>query len=1476
MSNQQSEQQGPDPQLVQGLIQQMAQDIVGRVMDTVPISLPTDDIVGFPYAHFDLKLMSTRSFKQFQTEYAQEYSYTATLKNPTPDVYLETILPSLSLLFDSLLSEVRQKYAPQDFIRVFITHNLVSSVNIIVGPHYINEMTSQVIIQQVARVIRSNNFIPADNNLVINLAAVRNVKGASFIRLGNVARDLISKRSIITIGNQDCLCLARAIVVGIAHWHCRQRPRDQKARQYYNNIRRKDRSHGSIINRPSRQTVEAKKAVAKAGLSQDTEGCLQDVPRYEKALGVGITVMSAMAQNKRIYMGCKDYEKQIALYHIAESQGGVPQEHFAVITKVNALLGRTYYCSTCDVGYSNKQHHHCKVVCGRCGASDCQSEHGGNVYCPNCHAPCRSQACLQRHTTTERCQQMHYCSRCHACLKSPTRSTSRSETLHQCGESYCSNCETYYLDSHLCSMRATPVPVDDDSVIHRFIFYDIESMQQGDSDHVPNLVVAHSICTMCDGEMDVMPDSSCFHCGSRCNKCSARDKVSFLVPPCSPECGKREVIFSGQNVAARFCEWLFDQQHRNMVVIAHNAKGYDAYFLYHYLIANAKKPNIVFAGSKIMCCTVREGLNIKMLDSLNFLPMPLAALPNSFGLTEKKKGFFPHLYNTITPKPSHLPCLPDMRYYCPESMSTKRRSEFLHWYLKNRDKAFDFHKEMLDYCRSDVNILLSACWSFRKLLLDISGGAIDPFRYVTIASVAMGTFRTCFLPESWEVLTQANRKENCHHDDIACSCLWTEARQQSAQSPLEVKQTNGEWTPLCHQPILRQRFVSSPVALLPPQGYSRRDRFSKQSMQWLNIFQKLHPEAKLQTALSPQGEKVVVLQDGERVRRFKLDGYYKDSTGVKHALEFNGCYFHGCPRCFPRDRHKTKVGDKTLVQRFADTVTKEQLLRNNGYSVNSIWACDFATQLACNMQWRQWAEQTRISDPIDMRDCYYGGRTNALVLHWQKMYECQQAAYVDVCSLYPSVMKRYCYPTGHPVRVTVNFKHPVSVTCPTVSSGMCQLLGRWCPGRHVVCGYFGVVKVSVLPPRRLYHPVLPVKCNGKLMFPLCQSCAARESKVSCSCMDCDRILTGTWCTPELDAALSVGYQVVEWHEVLHWETSSDTLFQDYINTFVRLKTEASGYPRNVVTPQQCQEYADTLREKEGVSIRHENVRKNPGLRTIAKLLLNSLYGKFAQRSTQKRHEFITNAAQLFKTMGDPSKKVEDFHVMSEDVMLVEYSNSPDFVKADPKTNVVISAMCSTYARVELWKVLYSLGRRVLYHDTDSVIYTHVPGDWCPPTGQFLGDLTDELVCNNIGCRGCTTGHHIVEFVSCGPKNYAYRLNSGEVTAKVRGFTLNHSASQVVNLTSMRSSLVAWQKQVPLDTPLVTVATQIQRNRLECRIYTRTVTKQYNVVYNKRVVKAKKFTTRPYGYCKRTGNRSVRCRRLQRRNLAISRVKQDRC
>ena len=83
-----------------------------------------------------------------------------------------------------------------------------------------------------------------------------------------------------------------------------------------------------------------------------------------------------------------------------------------------------------------------------------------------------------------------------------------------------------------------------------------------------------------------------------------------------------------------------------------------------------------------------------------------------------------------------------------------------------------FKKEMEAYCISDVDI----CWKFRELLRSETGeqttvqdeenlmmktvlqNAVDPFSYLTIASVCMGVYRSKFLKEDWSVLIEEEMK----------------------------------------------------------------------------------------------------------------------------------------------------------------------------------------------------------------------------------------------------------------------------------------------------------------------------------------------------------------------------------------------------------------------------------------------------------------------------------------------------------------------------------------------------------------------------------------------------------------------------------------------------------------------------------------------------------------------------------------------
>ena len=92
---------------------------------------------------------------------------------------------------------------------------------------------------------------------------------------------------------------------------------------------------------------------------------------------------------------------------------------------------------------------------------------------------------------------------------------------------------------------------------------------------------------------------------------------------------------------------------------------------------------------------------VKVMDSINFLPFPLAALPKAFGFTEQK-GYFPHLFNKEC-NTNYIGEYPAIEYYCPEDM--KDATDFKLWYESVRRLTFNMNEQLISYCNQDVTVL---------------------------------------------------------------------------------------------------------------------------------------------------------------------------------------------------------------------------------------------------------------------------------------------------------------------------------------------------------------------------------------------------------------------------------------------------------------------------------------------------------------------------------------------------------------------------------------------------------------------------------------------------------------------------------------------------------------------------------------------------------------------------------------------------
>ena len=174
----------------------------------------------------------------------------------------------------------------------------------------------------------------------------------------------------------------------------------------------------------------------------------------------------------------------------------------------------------------------------------------------------------------------------------------------------------------------------------------------------------------------------------------------------------------------------------------------------------------------------------------------------------------------------------------------------------------------------------------------------------------------------------------------------------------------------------------------------------------------------IQHARSPNGEKSILCQGKTKTIKYKVDGYFEyDET--KYVAEYHGCNFHGCINCFPRDRETTMNSGKSIAQRYRDTMVKEKRLIDAGYVVLRKWSCEFAKEKK-HQPIKEFVDSLNIQEPINIRDCYFGGRTNGIVLH-KKFEDGEKGYYVDFTSLYPDILKYRRFPAGHAQRSIDNF-----------------------------------------------------------------------------------------------------------------------------------------------------------------------------------------------------------------------------------------------------------------------------------------------------------------------------------------------------------------------------------------------------------------------------------------------------------------------
>ena len=291
--------------------------------------------------------------------------------------------------------------------------------------------------------------------------------------------------------------------------------------------------------------------------------------------------------------------------------------------------------------------------------------------------------------------------------------------------------------------------------------------------------------------------------------------------------------------------------------------------------------------------------------------MPLASFSSTFNLTELKKGFFPHLFNTPDNQ-QYVGRIPDLEFYDPDGMMAKKKEELTRWHADKarRNVSFHFHQEMIDYFKSDVALLKGGCEAFQQ---------------------------------EFERQARLNPMAKCITIASACNLYWR-----------------------------KHHLTPNTIAVEPLGGWRGANvNQSLKALEWLYYREHQIPKEgacadRIRHVRNGGEQSVRTIVDSDFV-----DGY---DPLTRTVYEFHGCLYHGCPHCYPNRRAKHYVvPHRSVEELYQATPSKRMALLRAGYRVIEMWECEWDRLVDNEPAVCQFRRSFDLVPPLEPREAFFGG-----------------------------------------------------------------------------------------------------------------------------------------------------------------------------------------------------------------------------------------------------------------------------------------------------------------------------------------------------------------------------------------------------------------------------------------------------------------------------------------------------------------------
>ena len=431
-----------------------------------------------------------------------------------------------------------------------------------------------------------------------------------------------------------------------------------------------------------------------------------------------------------------------------------------------------------------------------------------------------------------------------------------------------------------------------------------------------------------------------------------------------------------------------------------------------------------------------------------------------------------------------------------------------------------------------------------------------------------------------------------------------------------------------------------------------------------------------------------------KVARQIIDIFFEDPITIDgtpdiSCLEVYGCKFHGCPfflegkcKVLQRNKRMTMAKNQDLMD-----ITKERekkLFEIFNLKTKGVQECQAREEMKLDEEFEKSFgvfPQNQMPYRLVPEHALIGGSLNVWKHYWSKEeHPDENMHFYDKVSFYPSILRSFLFPYK---TYTITLEDDIEDLL-YFDGQKYVFKSRKQGDPRANQEVFGLFQCDIIPPdpnsEDAKIPFLAYRTPDKrILYPLCGLCSHQMNEQECSHTEQQRMFTGCYTIQEISHARRRGYKIPRIRESLTFDSSpTEKIFYPFMQCLSRIYFKYKMKSDDEDAVAFCRELNEHMDfTKDGLEIHPSDLIGDTFMKSLMKLLMNSIIGRLAKRQTDFKTVIVKTEQELDKYF-DSGSIIGITPLNDEDNALAVHLANDEIRRDCPYTNIILAAYVYRY------------------------------------------------------------------------------------------------------------------------------------------------------------------------------------------------------